>query len=1239
MKKILIFINVFIAASLFAQSLTNTENYLYSRTYLEPVASSQPSAKQIQSVQYLDGLGRTTQAVSIKNTPSGKDIVLPVLYDENGKVSKSYLPLPSNTLNGAKHSGITENSVNSYYGVTNAYSQIDYEKSPVAKIFKKSSPGEAWKINGPNTQNVTYSANSASEVKNYKAIASWDSASKINNITLTEASDSFTTNGYYNGNTLYKFVAKDEDQNITEIFVNSAGLQVLVRKINSATLSKLDTYYVYDQAYNLTFIIPPAAAKAQSITELNGFLDSLCYQYRYDKYNRLAESRLPGRNYWEYIVYDKQGRVALTQDSNQHNNAWSFVKYDKFDRPVYTGIYASSVSRIQLQNSLDNGSYASSNESLSASPFVSDGKNIYYTKTSFPSTGITVLSVNYYDEYPTGSPAKPATILGSNTLGATPAALMSNGYKSSRSTKSLPTASLVRNVENSEWTSTYVWYDQKGQVIGTHNINHLGGYTKTEMKLNFAGFPLEDYIYHKRLSSDNETVIKQRYTYDDRQRIKIHYHQVNNNPEEILSQREYDDMSRVTQKKVGGTSLSAPVETIDYSYNILGWETGINKQEFLTPTNKLFAYDIRYDNPVGIAPAKYNGNISEVSWKSSDNNIHKRYDYAYDAFGNLTSATYSEPSAALPVNNHYNETLQYDPNGNIARLTRNAPSFYGNNAETIDDLYYEYNGNKLNSVEDKSGNPTGYEGGKNKISYDSNGNMTSMPDKAIETISYNHLNLPNSIKSNENRKIVNYIYSADGTKLRKQFSVTGDTGQIVGASTDYIDGFYYSSSDKSEDIWNAFQEAGGQAYDSEAFMEFLNELSYNNVLKFIPTSEGFYDFENNKYIYQYKDQLGNVRVSFFKGSNGVVNVVDRNDYYPFGMNHIRPDDPSYFGFGRYTNYKYNGKELQETGMYDYGWRQYMPDLGRWYGMDQLSELYHDSSPYGYVGNNPIRFRDPNGKCNSDTNGNFANNNCAFPIEEVVLGKPKSTQTAPSVSTPYNGATFPGEVFSHISMGLGDAINAIRGGGGGGGGAGTPVDPWVQYRKDLAEYRLDQSRSTLYAAIGDPIDDVQFGFDVLGNIPVLGEVFDGVNGLIYLGRGQNVNAIASFSAMIPLIGSGAKYGIKGVAKAEVKLLNYGVKASWGKVFKYRHGGEMSAIEHIMHRHAYNSGFTNVSRFSQGTSVKMIKGYVDDAIKYGKPIQGGFEYNFGRVIGTGSNGEAASSIRVFIRDGWVKTAFPF
>jgi len=70
--------------------------------------------------------------------------------------------------------------------------------------------------------------------------------------------------------------------------------------------------------------------------------------------------------------------------------------------------------------------------------------------------------------------------------------------------------------------------------------------------------------------------------------------------------------------------------------------------------------------------------------------------------------------------------------------------------------------------------------------------------------------------------------------------------------------------------------------------------------------------------------------------------------------------------------------------------------------------------------------------------------------------------------------------------------------------------------------IRQGRSRYYETQGNPLDDLQGVLDVVGLVPVAGELFDGINGLLYIGRGDKINASASFSAMIPLIGVGTKY---------------------------------------------------------------------------------------------------------------------
>jgi RHS repeat-associated protein len=82
----------------------------------------------------------------------------------------------------------------------------------------------------------------------------------------------------------------------------------------------------------------------------------------------------------------------------------------------------------------------------------------------------------------------------------------------------------------------------------------------------------------------------------------------------------------------------------------------------------------------------------------------------------------------------------------------------------------------------------------------------------------------------------------------------------------------------------------------------------------------------------------------------------RKNYYPFGMMH----NSESHSFENPYQYNYNGKELQETGMYDYGARFYMPDVGRWGVVDPLAEVTPHISSYHYANNSPVMYNDPTG---------------------------------------------------------------------------------------------------------------------------------------------------------------------------------------------------------------------------------------------------------------------------------------
>ncbi|WP_164466274.1 DUF6443 domain-containing protein [Chryseobacterium carnipullorum] len=932
-----LFTFLFSFTTVFAQTnLSTTENYVYTKNCLDA-----DCIKKSETVQYFDGLGRPIQTVAIKATPLGRDVVMPVEYDSKGREAKSYLPVPqAGTMNGAIYTNPLGNASSAGYGNEKIYSEKIYDNIYTGRVNQMVSAGTIW---SQKPVNMTYNTNADGEVKKYVLTTDWTEGRTNSAIGLT---------GSYALNQLNKTSITDQDGNTTTEFQNGEGQTILVRKNDGQ--QNVDTYYLYNEFGQLAYVIPPLAV-SETIPD-QALLDKLCYQYRYDGLGRLVEKKVPGKG-WEYMVYDKADRLILAQDAvMKSQNKWTLTKYDKWGRVIYTGMITGG-ERITLQNLIKDLVIT---ESLNTGGFTQSGMTVYYTNDYFPSDTKSILSVNYYDTYPNYSfnPAFPTTILGQ--------AIMTDNQNASVNTQAMPTLGLVKNMEDDNWTKSYVYYDKKGRSVGTYTINHLGGYTRTETELDFAGVAKQSKVYHKRLTTDTEKVISQSFEYDNQNRMMKHRHQVDSGPVELLTENTYNELSQLSNKKVGGG-----LESIDYQYDIRGALTKVNDPAALG--TRLFGYSLKYQNPeyANVAPGKSNGNISEVDWKSASDGILKRYSYVYDPLNRLKDAIYAEPGSTVPHNNNYNEYVTYDLHGNIKTLQRNAFPVFGTTSTLVDNLVYEYTGNRLDKVIENAMNDTGYEGGNNVIDYDVNGNMTTMKDKGIQSIGYNFLNLPDHYAITQttilgtNSYSLDYLYRADGTKLRKTYFApssrrgSSDTTSI----TDYLDGFQYSYNDLGGGLQPCLTCRTESAYEEQAYKKMVipGGGAPEWKLDFVPTAEGFYSFTENRYIYQYKDHLGNTRVSFARNSAGAPEILDTNNYYPFGLNHTGGNGINSSGFGSWQSYKYNGKELQETGMYDYGARFYMSDLGRWGVIDPLAEASRRFSPYNYALNNPVMFIDPDGR--------------------------------------------------------------------------------------------------------------------------------------------------------------------------------------------------------------------------------------------------------------------------------------
>jgi len=189
---------------------------------------------------------------------------------------------------------------------------------------------------------------------------------------------------------------------------------------------------------------------------------------------------------------------------------------------------------------------------------------------------------------------------------------------------------------------------------------------------------------------------------------------------------------------------------------------------------------------------------------------------------------------------------------------------------------------------------------------------------------YNYDNMPTSIDKDSATTF--FIYDGNGKRVKK-----------VSPSHDVS--YFGEAFEKRDGVKTIYLFAGTKRVAS---------IEYGGQTKFYHT-----------------DYLGSTRVV----TDSTGGEVQRLEYYPFGTYRVEDPDPAIIP------HTFTGQEYDdELGFYNYKARLYDPLIGRFITPDRIVPRPEDPQSlnrYSYTVNNPMRYKDPNGKSSSDAHFNAA----------------------------------------------------------------------------------------------------------------------------------------------------------------------------------------------------------------------------------------------------------------------------
>ncbi|HTN08696.1 DUF6443 domain-containing protein, partial [Agriterribacter sp.] len=893
-----------------------------------------------QATQYFDGLGRPLQTVvkegSMVTGNSPVDMISPVVYDAFGRETIKYLPFASTANDATKNDGnfkltpftqqvdfyntqLAGQTGETHVGTNNlnwAYSKTNFEPSPLNRIDNTYAPGAAWvgsegAVNeaGRHGINIKYYVNTTTD-----GVRIWN---------VTDAAQGsfggYASPGAYPAGELYKTISIDEhDKQVIE-FKDKEG-KVILKKVQTDNATADDgagtgyanwicTYYIYDDLGNLRCVIQPKGVdfiKTNWVLNGTSTLTRLCFRYEYDQRNRMIMKKVPGADP-VYMVYDARDRLVMTQDGrNREISApiWMVTLYDELNRPIINGSLKHSYLNKPFTTLLTEAAQSTSYPFASA-PASSDwAERITTGYDNFDGIGTlpTGLTTAFDNTWLTGDYIH-------TTYNASPE--YAQPVTASNQTRGMVTWTKSVVIGFSQFLYSLNFYDDKGRLIQVKGTNYSGGIDITTTQYNWAGQPLRIIQKHQKAGTPAQSsVVVTDMIYDDLGRLVTTRKKISNSlvsvgdlptPWTTIAVNEYDALGQLAKKKIGlkkdnnGNYTTEALANLEYSYNVRGWLTGINR-EYIdnNDADRYFAQELGYDKDVSLGSfngKQYNGNISAVLWKSAGDGQRRKYDFSYDALNRFTkgnfgqyvsgsaqSALFDKTTAGLDFTEEINE---YDAIGNIVRLKRYGYKPTG--SALIDDLEYTYeNGvsTKLSKVKDYAAADPGsglgdFTDGANTTDdygYNGNGSITKDLNKGISSIVHHTtINLPYTVTFANNKGNIEFFREASGTTLAKKVVENSATVPYMGSSysskltttTTYLGSFIYETKD----------------YD----LSTLNPLDCKDKLQLVNHEEGriralYTDPVNSNlltgfaYDYFIKDHLGNVRM--------VLTEEQKDDQYP-----------------------------------------------------------------------------------------------------------------------------------------------------------------------------------------------------------------------------------------------------------------------------------------------------------------------------------------------------------------------